>query len=99
MPWRRRRRSLPQIQGVTGDTVTEDHLGQIASATTSLVGSLGGGTSAFGVAVEHGRADARQLAIPGFGPLAGVATLIALGVRLGSAEFERWRARVLAAPT
>jgi hypothetical protein len=86
------------VQGVTGSTATADQLTALASAVDSLTGSE---TSPLGALVSRAAPLLQSVLpkmIPGLGPIAGLATLIGLGVKMGSSQFQRWRARVLAAP-
>jgi hypothetical protein len=90
--------AVSAVQGVTGSTATADQLTALAKAVDSLTGS---GTSPLGSLVSSAAPLLQSVLpklIPGLGPVAGLATLIGLGVKMGSSQFQRWRARVLAAP-
>lgn len=90
-------RAITAVQGVTASTATGEQLVALTDAFESLTGA---GKSPLGALL--GRAapllQAVLPAIPGLGAAAGLATLIGLGAKLGSSQFQRWRARVLAAP-
>lgn len=92
--------AVAAVQGVTRDTVTDDQLNQLNEAFGVLVGAVNGGgnSSGLGLLLNKAAPMLSGLAIPGLGPLAGLAMLLSVGARLGSVEFQRWRARVLAAP-
>ncbi|RZL35153.1 MAG: hypothetical protein EOP35_15330, partial [Rubrivivax sp.] len=90
--------AVSAVQGVTGSTASVDQLTALAKAVDSLTGS---GTSPLGSLVSSAAPLLQSVLpklIPGLGPVAGLATLIGLGVKMGSSQFQRWRARVLAAP-
>jgi len=82
---------------LTGDTATGDQIKQITDAATALIGGGSSGTSVIGslISTASGLLPAAGLAL---GPVSGIALLLGVGWKLGSAEFQRWRARVLAAP-
>lgn len=90
--------AVSAVQGVTGSTASADQLTALAKAVDSLTGS---GTSPLGSLISSAAPLLQSVLpklIPGLGPVAGLATLIGLGVKMGSSQFQRWRARVLAAP-
>jgi hypothetical protein len=82
---------------VTAATATGDQLAALTDAFESLTGA---GKSPLGALLGRASPLLQSVlpAIPGLGAAAGLATLIGLGVKLGSSQFQRWRARVLAAP-
>lgn len=90
-------RAVTAVQGVTAATATGDQLSALTQAFESLTGS---GKSPLGALINRAAPLLQTVlpAIPGLGAAAGLATLIGLGVKLGSSQFQRWRARVLAAP-
>lgn len=90
-------RAVTAVQGVTASTATADQLGALTDAFESLTGA---GKSPLGALLNKAAPLLQGVlpAIPGLGAAAGLATLIGLGVKLGSSQFQRWRARVLAAP-
>jgi hypothetical protein len=90
-------RAVSAVQGVTAATASADQLSALTDAFESLTGS---GKSPLGALLGKAAPLLQNVlpAIPGLGAAAGLATLIGLGVKLGSSQFQRWRARVLAAP-
>ncbi|MBI3346108.1 MAG: hypothetical protein HY020_02725 [Burkholderiales bacterium] len=90
-------RAVTAVQGVTAATATGDQLAALTDAFESLTGS---GKSPLGALLQRASPLLQTVlpAIPGLGAAAGLATLISMGVKLGSSQFQRWRARVLAAP-
>lgn len=80
------------VKALTGGEITGDTLGQITSLTSGLLGGSGLGNLL-------SKASGALLPMAGAGgPLAGVALLLSVGWKLQSAQYRRWRARVLAAP-
>ena len=90
-------RAVTAVQGVTAATATGDQLAALTDAFEALTGT---GKSPLGALLGRAAPLFQTVlpAIPGLGAAAGLATLISLGVKLGSSQFQRWRARVLAAP-
>lgn len=90
-------RAVSAVQGVTAATATGDQLAALTDAFESLTGTE---KSPLGALLSKASPLLQGVlpAIPGLGAVAGLATLIGLGVKLGSSQFQRWRARVLAAP-
>lgn len=90
-------RAVSAVQGVTAATASADQLSALTDAFESLTGS---DKSPLGALLGKAAPLLQNVlpAIPGLGAAAGLATLIGLGVKLGSSQFQRWRARVLAAP-
>lgn len=90
-------RAITAVQGVTASTATGDQLVALTDAFESLTGA---GKSPLGALLSRAAPLLQAVlpAIPGLGAAAGLATLIGLGAKLGSSQFQRWRARVLAAP-
>lgn len=84
------------LQGVDPKAATDDNLTALGTIATSLLG--GGDNSGLGTLIAKAAPMLSGIAIPGLGPAAGIGLLLSVGVKLGSAEFQRWRARVLAAP-
>ena len=82
---------------LTGETANDEQVKQANDAAAALIGAGGSGTSVIGSLLGSASAllPAAGLAL---GPLSGIALMLGVGWRLGSAEFQRWRARVLAAP-
>ena len=87
---------IDTLQGVDPKTATDDNLTALGTIATGLLG--GGDSSALGTLIAKAAPMLSGIAIPGLGPAAGIGLLLSVGVKLGSAEFQRWRARVLAAP-
>jgi hypothetical protein len=88
---RRARAAADGARALAGGEITESAVSSVLQAGRSLLG----GSPLSGLL---GKAAGALPAIGGLGPLAGVALVLGLGWQLGSAEYRRWRARVLAAP-
>jgi hypothetical protein len=89
--------ALKAVQGITGATASESELQTVSGAVGALLGD-NAGASGLGALVMKAAPMLSGLAIPGLGPVAGIGLLLSIGMSLGSAEFQRWRTRVLAAP-
>ncbi|BDC46008.1 hypothetical protein [Paraburkholderia terrae] len=83
------------LQGVTAGNATPDQVTQLAQAVTDLTGKNSPLGNIFNTAAPL---LTSVVPIAGLGPAGALAALLALGVRLGSSQFQRWRARVLSAP-
>jgi len=85
------RAAADAARAIAGGEITESAVTAVLEAGRSLAGAspLGG---------LLGKAAGALPAIGGLGPAAGVALVLGLGWSLGSAEYRRWRARILAAP-
>jgi hypothetical protein len=81
---------------VTPATVTDGQQQTLQSALGAVLGS--GGTAGLGSLISAAAPMLGGLSIPGLGPVAALAALLSVGAKLGSQEYQRWRARVLAAP-
>jgi hypothetical protein len=88
---RRARSAAEGASAIAGGEITEASVGAVVKAGQDL---LGGSP----VAGLLGKAAGALPGIGALGPAAGVAIVLGLGWQLGSAEYRRWRARVLAAP-
>jgi hypothetical protein len=88
--------ALDAISGVTSDTVTDDQQNMLQSALGSVAGN--GGVAALGSLLTKAAPMMAGLGIPGLGPVSALATLLSVGAQLGSQAYQRWHARVLAAP-
>ncbi len=88
---RRARSAADGARAIAGGDVSEVSVGAVLKAGQDL---LGGSP----VAGLLGKAAGALPAIGVLGPVAGVAMVLGLGWQLGSAEYRRWRARILAAP-
>ncbi|MCU0985487.1 MAG: hypothetical protein MUC89_11175 [Acetobacteraceae bacterium] len=88
---RRARSAAEGARAIAGGEITEASVGAVVKAGQDL---LGGSP----VAGLLGKAAGALPSIGALGPVAGVAIVLGLGWQLGSAEYRRWRARVLAAP-
>lgn len=87
--------ALAAVQGLGREQVTAEQVKTLADAAETLTGKDSP------LAVLLGKAApllGGVLPIPGLGQFAGIAMLVSLGVKLGSSQFQRWRARILAAP-
>ena len=89
--------ALDAVKGLTGDTATDDHLQMLQNAAAALTGGSGGG-SALGALITKAGPMLSAIGGSGIAPAAAVAVLLSVGTRLGSAAYQRWRTRVLAAP-
>ncbi|MGE4048467.1 MAG: hypothetical protein AB7F35_26665 [Acetobacteraceae bacterium] len=85
-------------RGVTPDSATPSDVERVASAVSALIGGGAAGTSSIGGLLQIASKLLPASALTALGPVGAVATVLGVGWRLGSAEFQRWRARVLAAP-
>jgi hypothetical protein len=88
---RRARSAAEGARAIAGGEITEASVGAVVRAGQDL---LGGSP----VAGLIGKAAGALPGIGALGPAAGVAVVLGLGWQLGSAEYRRWRARVLSAP-
>lgn len=88
---RRARSAAEGARAIAGGEITEASIGAVVRAGQDL---LGGSP----VAGLIGKAAGALPGIGALGPAAGVAIVLGLGWQLGSAEYRRWRARILAAP-
>jgi hypothetical protein len=92
------RTALDTVKGVTSDTVSDGQSQILQTAITAITGSGGGSAASLGSLIKTAAPMLSGLAIPGIGAVTALTALISVGFKLGSAEFARWRARVLAAP-
>ncbi len=90
--------ALDAVKGVTAATATDSQQLTVESALGGLLGGGGTGTSALGSMINAAAPMLAGLGIPGVAPVSALVALLSVGAKLGSAEYERWRARVLAAP-
>jgi hypothetical protein len=88
--------ALDGLQGATGQTVTDSQQSALQTAIGAVLGS--GGTASLGSLLKAATPMLAGLGISGLTPISALAALLSVGVKLGSAEYQRWRARVLAAP-
>lgn len=82
------------VQGVRAQDAKPEQMQELADVAASLVGRQ----SPLGALLGQAGPLLGALSIPGLGGVAGVATLLSVATKLGSSQFQRWRARVLAAP-
>lgn len=82
------------VQGMRAQDATPQQFQALTDVAATLVGK----SSPLGALLTQAGPLLGTLSIPGLGGVAGVATLLSVGVKLGSSQFQRWRARVLAAP-
>lgn len=92
--------AVSAVVGITGETATDDHVKLLQEATNALIGNKQEGSSWLGGLLQKATPmlSGLEIAGAGLGPLAGLGILLSLGVKLGVAQYQRWRARVLAAP-
>jgi hypothetical protein len=88
--------ALDAVSGVTAGTVTDGQQQLLQSALSAIVGK--GGTAALGSLITKAAPMLAGLGIPGLTPVSALVALISVGAQLGSQAYDRWRARVLAAP-
>lgn len=81
------------LRGLTGKEATPEKLDDLKT----IVENLTGGSSPLSVLLGKAGPLVANV-VPALGPLGGIAMLLGIGVKLGSDQFKRWRARVLAAP-
>jgi hypothetical protein len=91
------RTALDTVKGVTSGTVSDGQNQILQTAITAITGS-GSGTSASLGSLIKTAAPMLSGIIPGVGAVTALTALLSVGFKLGSAEYARWRARVLAAP-
>lgn len=92
--------ALPNAQGllaVDAAAMTADQLQAVRQTSDSLGGSLAAGTSLMGSLLQAGAPLVAQGAAAA-APAGALALLLCVGTRLGSDQYQRWRARVLGAP-
>jgi len=92
--------ALSAVEGISGDTATDDHVKLLEEATNALIGNKQDDSSWLGGLLQKATPmlSGLEIAGVGLGPLAGLGILLSLGVKLGVAQYQRWRARVLSAP-
>jgi hypothetical protein len=88
--------ALDAVQGVKPDAATDAQQQIVQSALGAVLGS--GGTSSLGSLITAAAPMLAGLGIPGLTPVSALVALLSVGAKLGSQEYQRWRARVLAAP-
>lgn len=81
------------LRNLSKKDVTPDQLDEL----NQVVNILTGATSPLSVLLNKA-APLVAPAMPALGPIAGIVMLLGVGAKLGSDQFKRWRARVLAAP-
>ncbi|MGQ3765204.1 hypothetical protein ACUBJ4_25405, partial [Klebsiella quasipneumoniae subsp. similipneumoniae] len=81
------------LRNLSKKDVTSDQLDEL----NQVVNILTGATSPLSVLLSKA-APLVAPAMPALGPIAGIVMLLGVGAKLGSDQFKRWRARVLAAP-
>jgi hypothetical protein len=87
--------TVAALRSVTSATATREQVDQLATIT----GTLAGSASPLATLLKNAAPLlANVLPLPGLGQLARLVTLLGVGARLGSSQYLRWRARVLAAP-
>jgi hypothetical protein len=89
---------LDAVRGVTSNTVSDSQSQVLQTAITAITASGGGISTSLGSLIKTAAPMLSGLAIPGIGAVTALTALISVGFKLGSAEYARWRARVLAAP-
>jgi hypothetical protein len=92
------RTALDAVPGATSSTVSASQSQALQSALTAITGSDNGSSASLGSLIKTAAPMLSGLGIPGVGTVTALVALISVGMKLGSAEYGRWRARVLAAP-
>lgn len=88
-------RAVASLGGVSAAQATREQLDELSK----LADVLTGGTSPVGALLRQAAPLFATVApVPGLGPVAAMAAVLGLGAKLGSGQYQRWRARVLAAP-
>jgi hypothetical protein len=88
-------KTVAALRGVTTADATQDQFDQLANVADVLTGNA----SPISALVKNAAPLlANVLPIPGLGQVAGLVALLGVGAKLGSSQYQRWRARVLAAP-
>jgi hypothetical protein len=88
--------ALDAVQGATANTVTDSQQQTLQSALGAVLGT--GGTAGLGSLISAAAPMLGGLGISGLTPVGALVALLSVGAKLGSQEYQRWRARVLAAP-
>jgi hypothetical protein len=84
---------IDAVSGLSGKDVAPDKLDELKAIADILTRNTSVLSILLGKAVPL-----VATVVPGFGTVGGIAMLLGIGVKLGSDQFKRWRARVLAAP-
>jgi hypothetical protein len=92
------RTALDAVQGITSSTVSDSQSQALQGALTAITGGVSGSSASLGSLIKTAAPLLSGLGIPGVGTVTALTALISVGMQLGSAEYARWRARVLAAP-
>ena len=92
------RTALDTVKGVTSGTVSDSQSQVLQTAITAIMAGSSGSAASLGSLIKSAAPMLSGLAIPGIGAVTALTALLSVGFKLGSAEFARWRARVLAAP-
>lgn len=88
-------KAVAALRGVAAADASQEQFDQLANLADELTGSQ----SLVSVLLRNAAPLlAEALPIPGLGPVAGLVALLGVGARLGSSQYQRWRARVLASP-
>ncbi|WP_341678843.1 hypothetical protein [Niveibacterium sp. SC-1] len=85
--------TIGAVRGLSGKEATSDKIDDLKT----IVDNLTGGGSPLSILLGKAGPLVANV-VPALGPLGGIAMLLGIGVKLGSDQFKRWRARVLAAP-
>lgn len=90
-------RALDAVRGVTKEAANDGQLQSIQKAVNTLTDAAGG-SSALGTLLIKAAPMLSESDLSGLTPTSALATLLSVGARLGSVAYQRWHARVLAAP-
>ncbi len=85
--------TIGAVRGLSGKEAAPDKINDLKT----IVDNLTGGDSPLSILLGKAGPLVANV-VPALGPLGGIAMLLGIGVKLGSDQFKRWRARVLAAP-
>jgi hypothetical protein len=88
-------KTVAALRGVAAADVTQEQFDQLANIADALTGSA----SPISTLLKNAAPLlANVSAVPGLGQVASLVTLLGIGAKLGSSQYQRWRARVLASP-
>jgi hypothetical protein len=88
-------KTVTALRGVAASEATQEEFDRL----TALADALTGSASPISVLINKAAPLlANIVPLPGMGEVASLVALLGVGTRLGSSQYQRWRARVLAAP-
>jgi hypothetical protein len=88
-------KTVAALRAVTTADATQEQFDQLANIADVLTGSA----SPISALLKNAAPLlANVLPVPGLGQVASLVALLGIGAKLGSSQYQRWRARVLASP-